>query len=201
MTIFKTSELPPAFRKPLIDTTVLEDSPASFECILTKEGFNVKWYLNNTELTDEKRFDIASNKSRQSLTINKCALTDAGEVTCKIIDQAGNEITSSTCKLTVNEKPVGIEKPLKNVKAEEKSEINFYCELNKAVAPENIKWFKDGVEITPDERIEIRCDGPKLYLSIKNARLDDAGKYEMRFGDVSTSANCTVIGLYFYCFI
>jgi hypothetical protein len=98
---------------------------------------------------------------------------------------------------TLLELPLDFVKGLSNVKCMEKEEARFECKFNKEVNPETVSWFKDGVKLengAENGRIQMINEGDKQILVIKDAKLDDAANYEIRVGNVKSTANLKVKG-------
>lgn len=81
---------------------------------------------------------------------------------------------------------------LQNYTAVEKDEVKLVCELSKAVG--EVKWFKDGNEITPSKNILIQSDGKKRMLIIKRAAKSNIGAYTCDCGTDKTTANLNIEG-------
>lgn len=66
-------------------------------------------------------------------------------------------------------------KVLKHQTATEKETITLLCELDDAAG--EVKWFKGDQEIQSDKRVQIKEEGRKRKLIIKDAKVTDAGMY------------------------
>lgn len=74
----------------------------------------------------------------------------------------------------------------------EKDEVKLVCELSKTVA--DVKWFKDGKEITPSKNIAIGTDGKKRILTVRKAEKANIGEYTCDCGSDKTTANLNIEG-------
>lgn len=74
----------------------------------------------------------------------------------------------------------------------EKDEVKLVCELSKAVA--DVRWFKDGKEITPSKNIAISTDGKKRILTVRKAEKANIGAYTCDCGSDKTTANLNIEG-------
>lgn len=81
---------------------------------------------------------------------------------------------------------------LQNYTAVEKDEVKLVCELSKAIA--DVKWFKDGKEITPSKNIAISTDGKKRILMVRKAEKANIGAYTCDCGSDKTTANLNIEG-------
>lgn len=81
---------------------------------------------------------------------------------------------------------------LQNYTAVEKDEVRLVCELSKAIA--DVKWFKDGKEITPSKNIAISTDGKKRMLMVRKAEKTNIGEYTCDCGSDKTTANLNIEG-------
>lgn len=81
---------------------------------------------------------------------------------------------------------------LQNYTAVEKDEVKLVCELSKAIA--EVKWFKDGKEITPSKNIAISTDGKKRILMVRKAEKANIGEYSCDCGSDKTTAKLNIEG-------
>lgn len=63
-------------------------------------------------------------------------------------------------------------------------------EMFDARAP--LKWYKNGEEIRPNERISFKYTDEKQQLIINNAVLDDAGEYMAATKEIKCKCNLAV---------
>uniref|UniRef100_A0A8C5L1V2 Myosin-binding protein C, cardiac-type n=1 Tax=Jaculus jaculus TaxID=51337 RepID=A0A8C5L1V2_JACJA len=78
------------------------------------------------------------------------------------------------------EPPVLITRPLEDQLVMVGQRVEFECEVSEEGA--QVKWLKDGVELTREETFKYRFkkDGQKHHLIINEASLEDAGHYALR---------------------
>lgn len=86
---------------------------------------------------------------------------------------------------------------LQNYTAVERDEVKLVCELSKAVA--DVKWFKDGKEITPSKNIAIVTDGKKRILMVRKAEKANIGEYTCDCGSDKTTAKLNIEGKPWIC--
>lgn len=81
---------------------------------------------------------------------------------------------------------------LQNYTAMEKDEVKLVCELSKVIA--DVKWFKDGKEITPSKNIAISMDSKKRILTVRRAEKANIGEYACDCGSDKTTATLNIEG-------
>jgi len=74
----------------------------------------------------------------------------------------------------------------------EKQEATFVCEVSRP--NQTAKWQRNGVDVVAGGRLEIRADGTRHILTIKDAEKGDEAQYSVKFADVSSSASLSVTG-------
>jgi len=84
--------------------------------------------------------------------------------------------------------------PLKESSVTEDEDAEFTCELSKPDAI--VKWFANGVELTPSEHVSFESVGTKRTLKIHKSVLDDAATYQCQIvsSGESSQAQLTVTG-------
>ena len=89
--------------------------------------------------------------------------------------------------------PVQITTPLQDQEVMEKQEATFVCEVSKP--NQTAKWLCNGVEVNiASGRYEVKVDGTRHSLTIKNAEKSDQAQYTVAFADVSSTASLSVTG-------
>ncbi|XP_055988350.1 myosin-binding protein C, cardiac-type [Sorex fumeus] len=135
----------------------------------------IKWLKNGQEIQmsgSKYVFETVGNK--RTLTISQCSLADDAAYQCVV----GGEKCST--ELFVKEPPVLIVRPLEDQLVMVGQRVEFECEVSEEGA--QVKWLKDGVELTREETFKYRFkkDGRKHHLIINEATLEDAGHYALR---------------------
>lgn len=132
----------------------------------------VSWYKGKNKLEDGDIYSISKDMSGVCrLTLKNAKLEDSGEYSCKINKQT--EKTDTT--LEIVDYPYKFVKVLKHQTATEKDTLTLLCELDDEAG--EVKWFKGEQEITADKRVQIKEDGRKRKLVIKDCKVTDAGLY------------------------
>ncbi|XP_070284086.1 myosin-binding protein C, cardiac-type [Myotis yumanensis] len=135
----------------------------------------VKWLKNGQEIQmSGSKYIFESNGAKRTLTISQCSLADDAAYQCVV----GGEKCST--ELFVKEPPVLIVRPLEDQLVMVGQRVEFECEVSEEGA--QVKWLKDGVELTREETFKYRFkkDGRKHHLIINEATLEDAGHYALR---------------------
>ncbi|XP_045146876.1 myosin-binding protein C, cardiac-type isoform X1 [Echinops telfairi] len=135
----------------------------------------VKWLKNGQEIhMSGSKYIFESIGNKRTLTISQCSLADDAAYQCVV----GGEKCST--ELFVKEPPVLITRPLEDQLVMVGQRVEFECEVSEEGA--QVKWLKDGVELTREETFKYRFkkDGRRHHLIINEATLEDAGHYALR---------------------
>ncbi|MEE6499212.1 hypothetical protein FKM82_003361 [Ascaphus truei] len=135
----------------------------------------VKWIKNGQEIhVSGSRYIFENIGNKRILTINHCSLSDDAAYQCVI----GEE--KSITELFVKEAPVQITHALEDQVVMVGERVEFECEVSEDGA--QVKWEKDGVELTREETFKYRFkkDGKKHYLIINEPTAEDCGHYTVK---------------------
>ncbi|RXN08341.1 myosin-binding cardiac-type isoform X1 [Labeo rohita] len=134
----------------------------------------VKWLKNGQPINPTGRYIFESVGNKRFLTINNCTLADDAAYSCMI----GEEKTVT--ELFVKEPPVLIVRNLEDQMVMKGERVEFECEVSEEGA--QVKWEKDGVELTRDESFKYRFkkDGCKHVLIINDVTKEDCGHYRVK---------------------
>ena len=190
------------FVNKLKDCEVTEKETAQLDCELTKihsttssEPYQVTWYKKTSDgevkITPSNKFETLIKNKRVILKIHDSTPDDAGVYTVVV----GN--LKSSAKVTVNEIPVVIKKPLEDQRGKEGQSCTFECTVNRADKP--IKWFVNGQLVTKEQiksgKYSVLQEKNKLQLTVNNLDLIDDNNCEItcQVGDkAKTSAKLKV---------
>ncbi|PNJ68300.1 myosin-binding protein C, cardiac-type [Pongo pygmaeus] len=142
---------------------------------LADHDAEVKWFKNGQEIQmSGSKYIFESIGAKRTLTISQCSLADDAAYQCMV----GGEKCST--ELFVKEPPVLITRPLEDQLVMVGQRVEFECEVSEEGA--QVKWLKDGVELTREETFKYRFkkDGRRHHLIINEATLEDAGHYALR---------------------
>ncbi|XP_023566213.1 myosin-binding protein C, cardiac-type isoform X3 [Octodon degus] len=135
----------------------------------------VKWLKNGQEIQmSGSKYIFESVGTKRTLTISQCSLADDAAYQCVV----GGEKCST--ELFVKEPPVLVTRALEDQLVMVGQRVEFECEVSEEGA--QVKWLKDGVELTREETFKYRFkkDGRRHLLIINEATLEDAGHYALR---------------------
>ena len=91
------------------------------------------------------------------------------------------------------ELPVEFITPLGDHTVVEKQTITLECEVSKP--DRKATWLKAGTVLEPSERIEIRVEGTKHYLTIKDAVMEDEAMYSIKVEEAESTGKLLVEGM------
>ena len=91
-----------------------------------------------------------------------------------------------------SERPLTVNKALKDQAVVEKEPVTFTCEMSKSNQP--VQWLRDGKPIRHGVKYKISSDGPVYSLTIPKPSVEDSAEYTVKTGDVSSTGKLTVTG-------
>merc|ERR1712226_190801 len=169
----------------------------SFTCKLSHKGKKAKWYVRNQECYKGKRYAFIVDEDVFTLIIKNPEVNDSGRYQCVI-----RECNDLTCKAYLEVEPpdpvYGFKKKLELKKhGLTKKQLKIKCKVDNPNA--RVKWYKDGKPIPPsDTNFLMENDDGNLTLTIKEARVEDTGKYTCKIeefgkeGDDETTCDVTI---------
>ncbi|XP_010793050.1 titin-like, partial [Notothenia coriiceps] len=172
------------FAKPIKDVTVKERETAEFSVELSHDKVPVVWYKNDVRLHPSKVVHMSDHGKVHTLAFKEVTIDDTSMIKVEAMDK------SVTAMLTVIEGDLYFTTKLQNYTAVEKDEVKLVCELSKTIA--DVKWFKDGKEITPSKNIAFSTDGKKRILMVRKAEKANIGEYSCDCGSDKTAANLNI---------
>ncbi|XP_024939523.1 obscurin isoform X4 [Cephus cinctus] len=189
----------PRFKTKLKDITANEGE-LNIEFLVEIEGFptpNVQWFLGDVEITEtRKEYTRIEEGDNYKLIIKEVKTELSGKYTCKVKNEFGESESSSS--FTVNSKPK-IVKKLTDQKVKEGETLQLKVEISGTPEPQ-VKWFKDGQEVSADAKIKITRDTQRREsydLTLNLVKGSDGGVYEVRaeneMGSVSSKSKVTVL--------
>ncbi|XP_060826020.1 obscurin isoform X7 [Bombus pascuorum] len=138
---------------------------------------DIKWSKDGKEIVAGGRYKyLWEDEESMSLVIKNVTAKDAGTYTIRAKNELGEDTTQ--IELIVKSAPK-ITKKQADMSVIIDETLTMLVQIEATPAPE-VKWYKDGQELREDSRISIIKEGNETYkLTIRNARLDDAGSYSI----------------------
>ncbi|XP_032570248.1 obscurin isoform X7 [Drosophila sechellia] len=201
-------ESKPVFVAELQDASSIEGFPVKMDIkVVGNPKPKLQWFHNGHEIKpDPSHIAIVENPDNSSsLIIEKTAPGDSGLY--EVIAQNPEGSTASKAKLyvapkadeTATEEAPQFVSALRDVNADEGQELVLSAPFISNPMPEVI-WSKDGVTLTPNERLLMTCDGKHIGLTIKPAEAADSGNYTCLLanplGEDSSACNANVRKVY-----
>ncbi|KZC06585.1 Muscle M-line assembly protein unc-89 [Dufourea novaeangliae] len=172
----------PRFKTQMTDVTVNEGA-TNVEFVVEVDGYpkpSVHWYIGDVEITEKKKeYTRTEEGDYYKLTMSEVKSEMKGKYTCMVKNEYGE--TRSTSTLTVNSRPKLIKK-LADQRVKEGDTMKLIFEVAGTPDPE-VKWFKDGQEVSADARIKITRDSKRQEsydLTVTLVKGSDGGVYEVR---------------------
>ncbi|KAG1672005.1 Titin [Nymphon striatum] len=173
-------ELPPEIISKPEDLTVKKEETATLTVELTKGDALVKWYKGVKEVQLSERVQLKIDGKRQSLVVQQATTDDAGEYSCVVSDQ------KCTVKLRVVDPSAEFTGKLPDrIVSPPDVDAKFEVELN--YPDVEVKWLRDGKEITGSEHFLFKKEGKKRELLLRSVSRDDMAEYTCIAGDAQTS--------------
>ncbi|KAG7203298.1 hypothetical protein KM043_010391 [Ampulex compressa] len=172
----------PRFKVKMSDITANEGA-TDIEFVVEIDGFptpSVHWFLGDVEITEKRTEYTRIEEGDNCKLIMKEVKTEMkGKYTCKVKNEFGE--TESSSNLTVNTRPKLLKK-LADQRVKEGDTMKLIFEVSGTPDPE-VKWYKDGQEVTADARIKITRDSKRKEsydLTVTLIKGSDGGVYEVR---------------------
>ncbi|XP_011062355.1 PREDICTED: muscle M-line assembly protein unc-89 isoform X5 [Acromyrmex echinatior] len=172
----------PRFKTKLCDISANEGE-LNVEFVVKVEGFpkpSVHWFLGDVEITEKRtEYTRVEEDDNYKLIIKEVKTELKGHYTCKVENEYGEN--SSSSNLTVNTRPKLLKK-LTDQRLKEGETLQLTFEVSGTPDPE-VKWYKDGEEVTADARIKITRDSQRSEsydLTVTLLKGSDGGLYEVR---------------------
>ncbi|XP_018337981.1 PREDICTED: titin isoform X9 [Trachymyrmex septentrionalis] len=208
LVIFEKEEegIAPHFSTPIKPLMIEEHTPALLECIVTGMPIpEVKWYRDEKEVKPNERTELSFNPTtgEAKLKILEPMSEDETIYRVRAINKYGraecraNLVISNIVKVS---KPIvlrapRITRPLSALIIERGKSLKLLADFDGIPKPE-VKWFRNGIEITPTNKRKIDIYESTTELNIIEATNKDSGKYEIRVqnevGEARSSSSVTV---------
>ncbi|XP_046888045.1 myosin binding protein Cb isoform X5 [Hypomesus transpacificus] len=163
-------EPPITITKLMDDYHVVVGERVEFEIEVSEEGAHVMWAYEDQELSrDSQKFRFKKDGKKHWLIIQEATLDDIG------MYHAWTNGGHTKGELEVEEKELEVLQSIADLTVRAADQAMFKCE----VSDEKVtgKWFKDGVEVLPSDRIKMTHIGRMHRLTIDEVKPEDAGDY------------------------
>ncbi|KAM3916614.1 obscurin-like protein 1 isoform 2-T2 [Leptodactylus fuscus] len=139
---------------------------------VSRSNGKVRWFKDGLEVDEDENLRVLSEGTRRCLILSGANVDDSGEYICD------TDSDSITFDVKISEPPAkfissGCSAPVLHVT--EGDPLTIQCELSRA--PDVIRWFKNGTEVTPDGNLTMDDEGEKCTLSLLCAQPEHAGQY------------------------
>lgn len=178
-----TVEITPAFVQPLrSEIKVAEHSTLKLECeVVSQSPPAVLWLANGVVIQPSKKYSMYATGTKRVLEVRDVVMEDTGVYTCRITNELGEAVTSTTLYVTGAEKkrePPRFVQQLNNVTAEDGKEVVLSCVVTGIPVPE-ISWTHNNKNIDKSEDFVITYDKStgKIDLVIVDCLPDDQGLF------------------------
>ncbi|XP_046295497.1 obscurin-like protein 1 isoform X3 [Marmota monax] len=164
-----------------------EGDGATFECTVSETETTGRWELGGRPLKPEGRVRIRQEGKKHILVLSELRVEDAGEVRF----QAGP--AQSLALLEVEALPLQIcRRPPreKTVLAGRRAVLEVTVSRSRG----HVCWLREGVELCPGDKYEMRSHGPTHSLVIHDVRPEDQGTYCCQAGQDSANTCLLVEG-------
>ncbi|XP_043959360.1 myosin binding protein Cb isoform X3 [Gambusia affinis] len=163
-------EPPITITKLMDDYHVVVGERVEFEIEVSEEGAHVMWSFEDQEITkDSSKFRFKKDGKKHTLIIQEATLDDAG------MYHAWTNGGHTKGELEVEEKELEVLQDIADLTVRATDQAVFKCEVSDDKVTG--KWFKDGVEVLPSERIKMTHTGRFHRLIIDDVKPEDAGDY------------------------
>ncbi|XP_030610505.1 myosin binding protein Cb isoform X2 [Archocentrus centrarchus] len=164
-------EPPVTITKLMDDYHVVVGERVEFEIEVSEEGAHVMWFFEDQELHKDKdsRYRFKKDGKKHTLIIQEATLDDIG------MYHAWTNGGHTKGELEVEEKELEVLQDIADLTVRATDQAVFKCEVSDDKVTG--KWFKDGVEVLPSDRIKMTHIGRFHRLVIDNVKQEDAGDY------------------------
>ncbi|XP_068611052.1 myosin binding protein Cb isoform X2 [Brachionichthys hirsutus] len=165
-------EPPVTITKLMDDYHVVVGERVEFEVEVSEEGAHVMWFFEDIELhkdMETAKFRFKKDGRKHTLIILEATLDDIG------MYHAWTNGGHTKGELEVEEKQLEVLQDIADLTVKATDQAVFKCEVSDDKVTG--KWFKDGVEVLPSDRIKMTHIGRFHRLVIDDVKPEDAGDY------------------------
>ncbi|OCT63341.1 obscurin-like protein 1 isoform X2 [Xenopus laevis] len=144
---------------------------------VSRSDGRVRWFKDGLEVDEDDNLQVMSEGLRRCLVLPCAVAEDSGEYICD------TDSESATFDVKVLEPPIkilprGSSASELNVMAGDP--LSIHCELSRNSS--DLRWLKDGDEVTPTENIIMEKLGTMHTLRFLSIQAEDAGQYHCNVG-------------------
>uniref|UniRef100_A0A8C7XIC9 Myosin-binding protein C, fast-type n=1 Tax=Oryzias sinensis TaxID=183150 RepID=A0A8C7XIC9_9TELE len=165
-------EPPITITKLMDDYHVVVGERVEFEIEVSEEGAHVVWCFEDQELHKDKessKYRFKKDGKKHTFIILEATLDDIG------MYHAWTNGGHTKGELEVEEKELEVLQDIADLTVRATEQAMFKCEVSDDTVTG--KWYKDGVEVLPSERIKMTHVGRFHRLLIDDVKPEDAGDY------------------------
>ena len=149
-------------------------------------GEDAKWMINGIQMKEDDNIELWVDGLLYGMRIKSCAIDMTGDITVSILN------AKHTAQLTVTDGPACFVTKLEDKGVEDKAKsLELVCELNRANA--QVKWLRDGAEITPSRKFDMIKRKTTCTLVIADITKEDGALYVCDCGDEQTQSQVSVL--------
>ncbi|KAL7977792.1 hypothetical protein Chor_014599 [Crotalus horridus] len=158
------------------DIKTIPSENVSLNCEVAQAKTDVKWFKDGKLVTSSKKFKVEAEGRSRRLVIQQVEKKDGGEYTYTKAEE-----------MFVNK-----EKVQKYIKVVASENVSLSCEV--AQAKTDVKWFKDGKQITDTKKFKVEEQGGSRRLVVQQVEKKDAGEYTCEADGQKLTFKVTVTG-------
>ncbi|KAM8873968.1 obscurin isoform 3-T3 [Spinachia spinachia] len=179
--------IPAEFTQSLKSVEAKEGETVTLTCAYSLPGVHTHWRRGFESIRSGDKYLMKQRKTINSLTIKALKPEDSGEYTCQCRDHR------TTASLNVHAIPITFIQQLKNMQAEEGSNVLLRCELSKPGIP--VDWSKGQELLKNGVKYQLKRRETTLELLIWKPVPQDSGVYCCQCTDQVTSATVTITAI------
>ncbi|GCC36963.1 hypothetical protein chiPu_0015463 [Chiloscyllium punctatum] len=150
----------------------LTSEDITLQCELSWPDGIAKWYKDRAKVVENERISMGREGTFRSLQILDARTTDSGEYLCDV------QSDSIVFRVRVEDPPVmivGSSHISEDRSFIESETIAMTCKLSHPDV--QVRWYKDGIELRPSDKIRIESRGLIRELMIFDSEPSDSGQY------------------------